>query len=181
MKICVLFPGVGYTVDRPLLYYTGKKARKMGYEIIGIRFHDLPKNIAGDEKKKRQAFEIAMEQTAEQLKSIDFDACEEILFAGKSIGTVVAAAYAKSLSENLRARIRFLYYTPLANTFSYAEPESGIVFTGTADPWVKPGEIPAAAGKLGLPCHIYENANHSLETGDVEHDIEILGEVIKYV
>ena len=31
-KIAIVFPGVGYTKDRPLLYYAGKLAVKRGYE-----------------------------------------------------------------------------------------------------------------------------------------------------
>lgn len=30
-KIAVLFPGIGYTCDKPLLYYTGKLAVARGY------------------------------------------------------------------------------------------------------------------------------------------------------
>ena len=33
-KIAVVFPGVGYTKDRPLLYYAGKLAAANGYELI---------------------------------------------------------------------------------------------------------------------------------------------------
>ena len=33
-KIAVLFPGIGYTCDKPLLYYTGKLAVARGYKIV---------------------------------------------------------------------------------------------------------------------------------------------------
>ena len=32
-KLAVLFPGVGYQIDRPLLYHSAKLARERGYEV----------------------------------------------------------------------------------------------------------------------------------------------------
>ncbi|MBO4864635.1 MAG: alpha/beta hydrolase [Eubacterium sp.] len=178
MKLCVLFPGVGYTVDRPLLYYSKKKALKLGYEVIELKFKDLPKDIKGDKEKQKEAYRLCLEQAEKKLKDIDWGSYSDILFVGKSIGTVIAASYAQSIEDKLKTEIRFLYMTPLAETFSLARPKSGIVFTGTADPWVVHEEIVEAAKKLELPCYIYENANHSLETGDVARDIEIAGDVM---
>lgn len=34
-KIAVLFPGIGYTCDKPLLYYSAKLAAEKGYEVAG--------------------------------------------------------------------------------------------------------------------------------------------------
>ena len=32
-KLAVIFPGIGYTADKPLLYYTTRLAKKHGYQI----------------------------------------------------------------------------------------------------------------------------------------------------
>ena len=36
-KIAVLFPGIGYHTDKPLLYYGKKLAGERGYEIVEIQ------------------------------------------------------------------------------------------------------------------------------------------------
>ena len=40
-KIAVIFPGLGYTADRPLLYYAGKIAMAHGYERRALNFSSL--------------------------------------------------------------------------------------------------------------------------------------------
>ena len=32
-KLAVIFPGIGYTADKPLLYYSRRIAANLGYEI----------------------------------------------------------------------------------------------------------------------------------------------------
>ena len=41
-KLAVLFPGVGYHVDRPLLYHSAKLARERGYEVCAVSYPPLP-------------------------------------------------------------------------------------------------------------------------------------------
>lgn len=37
-KAAVLFPGIGYHTDKPLLYYSKKIAAELGYEIIEVPY-----------------------------------------------------------------------------------------------------------------------------------------------
>ena len=46
-KIAVLFPGIGYHTDKPLLYYSKKLARKRGYEIVEVKYGPLPSGVKG--------------------------------------------------------------------------------------------------------------------------------------
>ena len=40
-KIAVIFPGVGYTKDRPLLYYSAKIAANCEYELRFVDFSGI--------------------------------------------------------------------------------------------------------------------------------------------
>jgi hypothetical protein len=51
-KIAVVFPGVGYTKDRPLLYYAGKLAAANGYELIHLDFSGIDWKLNRRLKKK---------------------------------------------------------------------------------------------------------------------------------
>ena len=41
MKIAVIFPGIGYTKDRPLLYFAGKIARERGFDLKFAKYPDI--------------------------------------------------------------------------------------------------------------------------------------------
>lgn len=154
MKIAVLFPGIGYHCDKPLLYYGGKIASQCQYEVLRVTFAGLGKSV-------EEAFEPAMAQTEEALAQIDWDRYEEILFVSKSVGTVVAAAYAKRHG----IRCRNIYYTPVAQTFHF-DPQPGIVFHGTDDSWVETAVVTGKCREYGLPLYIINGVEHSLEEKD---------------
>ena len=160
-KLAVVFPGIGYTADKPLLYYTSRLASKHGYQIRTVSYGTLPKNIKGDPEKMKQAFDLALEQTERSLSSIDWNSYGSILFISKSI------------ASRHDLTVKSILFTPLAETFSF--PLAGsIAFHGTADPWAETDSIRKLAAQKEVPLFLTQNANHSLETGDVLTDIFIL-------
>ncbi len=177
-KLAVFFPGVGYTNDKPLIYYSRKLSAAYGYEDIALQYSGFPEKRPGDTDRMEQFFRIAYEQTQEALKDVDFSAYEEILFVGKSIGTIVAARIASE--SPLNDRIRLVLYTPLERTFVYSFGNA-VAFTGTDDPWVgrKESRIKALCGERNIPCHIIPEGNHSLESGDVDQDIAALQDILR--
>ena len=97
-RLAVFFPGVGYTPDKPLLYHSRRIAEALGFDILTLTFSGFPKKIKGDEKKMRKSFDLALSQSREQLKEAKCSAYDEIVFLGKSIGAVAAAALAAEIS-----------------------------------------------------------------------------------
>ena len=174
-RLAVFFPGIGYTVDKPLMHYSRRLAEKHGFEICLLPYSGFPKKVKGDKDKMQESYKIALKQTKEMLSDIDFEDCDDILFVGKSIGTIVAAKIASQSA--VREHIRFIFYTPLEETFSFPVQDA-IVFTGSADPWVGEGRIPALCRESGLPCSVIPNANHSLETADPTQDILTLQRIM---
>ena len=78
-----------------------------------------------------KSYQLALEQTEDALAEIRTEDYEDILFIGKSIGTVVAAAAAVKLDK--AAKTRFLLFTPLEQTFLFPIHDA-IAFTGDNDP-----------------------------------------------
>ncbi|HBB60936.1 MAG TPA: alpha/beta hydrolase [Lachnospiraceae bacterium] len=176
-KLMIFFPGIGYTNDRPLLYYTGKMAAsEFGFTLKKVSYRGLPDKVKGDPVKMKEAFQAALRSAEDDLE-LDFSAYSEIVMVSKSIGTAAAGAYAKK--HDLCCRN--IYYTPLEETFSWIRPESGIAFHGTADPWAGDEAVIRGCEKLRIPLTVIENANHSLETGDVRKDIFNLGQMMEQV
>lgn len=168
-KIAVVFPGVGYHAEKPLLYYSRKIAEQYGYEIVCADYGTLPSGIKGDTKKMYEAYERAIGHVTEQLSPIDFSAYGKVLFLSKSIGTAVAASY--DACHKIGAG--HVYYTPVEASFQ-AIGREGIVFHGTGDDWADTCAIQEACKKRNLPLFLTENANHAMEVGDVLKDLEHL-------
>ena len=172
-KIAVFFPGIGYTNDKPLLYYSRKLAAEHGYEVVCTEYHDLPEKIKGNKEKMIQAGKMAFEQCRELLKEIDFAAYDEVLFMGKSIGTVIAAQYADAYVPTAR----LVLYTPLEATF-FPDIKDAIAFIGEADPWSELDEVKRLAAEKHVTLYTYPACNHSLECSSRKKNIEILGKVM---
>ena len=175
-KLACLFPGLGYTCDKPLLYYSWKLLKTAGWDIIPLQYSGLPSGVKGNPEKMRQAAFMALEQAERQLRDVDWIGYEDVLLIGKSIGTAVCAAYAKRHS----LKCRQILFTPVEDTFQFAGPDT-IAFHGTAYPWADTKAIVAVCEKLDIPLYLTENANHSLETGDVDADIMEIRKVMQII
>ena len=175
-RIACLFPGIGYTCDKPLLYYSGKLLKGMGWEIVPVPYSGFPDKVKGNPEKMRQCAEMALEQTEEILKDICLKQYREILFIGKSVGTAVCGAYAAKHGIACRR----ILFTPVEVTFQYAVGEA-IAFHGTADPWAETKMIRECCRKQSIPLCETKGANHSLETGNIDEDIRTIRRTMKIV
>ncbi len=168
MRIAVIFPGIGYNKDMPLLYYTRKILKHYcGDAVICVDYHDLPDDIRGDEQKMWKAANLAYAQASGQLKEIDFSVYTDIVFVGKSMGTVIAAEYATEHDINAMQ----IWMTPVEATFSCARVyrklfRNTIAFIGSADTWSDVDRIKEFAEELEIPLKVYPDCNHSLESDD---------------
>ena len=175
-RIACLFPGIGYTCDKPLLYYSWKLLKGMGWEVVPVPYTGFPPGVKGNPEKMRQAAEMALEQAEEILREIDWSGYSDILLIGKSVGTEAGAAYAR----RHQLRCRQIHFTPLESTFLLTSTRA-IAFHGTADPWAETKAIEEHCRRMGIPLYETEKANHSLETGNIDFDIENLRNTMKIV
>lgn len=177
-RLAVFFPGIGYTVDKPLMHYSRALAAAEGYEILLLPYSGFPKKIRGDKGRMRESYDIALSQAREMLSGTDLSSYEKVLFVGKSIGTIAAAQIAAE--SGVSERIRLVLYTPLEETFAFPINDA-VVFTGTKDPWVggENSRIAQLAEQAGCPCHLVADGNHSLETGDVLQDIRNMEKIME--
>lgn len=173
-KIAVIFPGIGYHADKPLLYYSRKLAVQYGYEVYCAEYGTLPSGVKGDAAKMYAAYEMALNGVTKQFSKTDFSFYEKVLFISKSIGTAVAAAY----TGNNRIKAGQVYYTPVEASFKAIGTE-GIVFHGTADDWARTEVIKEECSRRNLPLFLTEQTNHSMETGDTLKDLEILKKIMR--
>lgn len=178
-KLAIFFPGIGYHCDKPLLYYSRKLADEAGYKSIltldySLAGSNITGNIRGDKEKMQQAFYYLYKQAAKQLSSVIWSDYDEILFVSKSIGTVIASAYA----QNEHISCHQILYTPLYETYLFS-PQNAIAFIGTLDPWSNIEKVTDISGEQKIPLFLYPDANHSLETKDTLRNIKTLQDVME--
>lgn len=177
-KLAVIFPGIGYTCDRPFLYFGRKLAEAEGYEALCLEFKNLPRNSRGNRSLMAECAKGAMKQTKEQLSGVDFASYDQVVFLAKSIGTIAAGRYA---ADYLPAA-RLVLYTPLEATFEklpHNHAGHAIAFLGESDPWSDVARVKHLAANAKIPLYSYEDCNHSLETGDALKNIDILKDVME--
>ena len=168
-KLAVIFPGIGYHTDKPLLYYAKHLAAAFGYEIKEVPYGNFPSNVRGSAEKMEQSFRLALKQAEEILAEVRWEDFGDLLFVSKSVGTAVAAAYAGKYGLSTHN----LYYTPVAQSFQFIT-QDGIVFHGTSDPWAETAAIEQCCKERNLPLILIPEANHSLEVGEVGADLRNL-------
>ena len=176
-RIAVMFPGVGYTCGKPLLYYTAQAAKEAGYEIIRLDYGEDIHTFKGRNMEELESvIQKAFGRSLECLKKVNWEDYGEVLFVSKSIGTVVACRMEQALG--IRA-YQFLM-TPIPHTLPWLGQVKGIFFAGTADPYI-PEEMVRQAAKNHpeMAAGIYEGCNHSLEKpGDVLAGLDNLKDVV---
>lgn len=171
-KLVVFFPGMGYGMDSPLLYYADFLYETNGYERKVMDYQSIVLNLklSVEDKKK-----MIRESVINQAKDIEFDTYEEIVFISKSIGTVEAGWLAKQLS----VKVTQIFMTPMSDTISYFGADD-VVVIGTTDMAYE--NVKAACDEKGIRALYIENANHSLEVnGEPLKSIEVLKNVMKFI
>lgn len=178
-KLAVIFPGVGYTKDRPLLYYSGKMAAGYGFELRFLDFSGIKwsKEELKDPVFLNNTLERCLEITDTSFKDMDDLSGYELYFISKSIGTVVATAYAKK--HALKAGQ--ICFSPLTAIESYVTDKDTMLFYGDNDPMADHEIIEKIMDEKGLKGMRINGGNHSLETGDIGRDIDNLKDMMECI
>ena len=172
-NLIVLFPGAGYTVGSPLLYYADLKYANKGYERQRIGYGECLR-IDGS---RDEIFEATMSYVYEQVKDIDFAKYEDVLFVSKSLGTVLAGW----LADKLGCKIRHIYLTPIDDTLVYLKHGKNIslVVAGTADDSMDTTVLLEHCEREKIAVELIEGADHRLEiVGEPDANIDILKKIV---
>ena len=164
-----MFPGVGYNMDCPLLYYARFLHEAKGYEQIHMKYNSIffdPELTREEKTRKVRSY------VWEKAKDIDFSLYDKVVFLSKSFGTVEAGY----LADKLGISPTQIYLTPVPRALQYIK-EGDVVVIGTADEMYP--ECKAYCDEHGIHPLYIERANHSLEVeGKPFESLEILKDVM---
>lgn len=108
-KLAVMFPGIAYTNDKPVLYYSKELFIQKGYDVLDIEF-DYLKNkdfLFLSHYRKEIVFEEDIEGILNELNNLNY---REVIFNAKSMGTKAMAQIHNRLHFD---NIKIIWQTPL--------------------------------------------------------------------
>lgn len=177
-KLAVLFPGVRYGEDCPLLYYPGMKYEEKGYELVTA---DYQMNGENSLEHLKDFAEVAEGNVKKQLENMNLSQYEKIVFVEKSIGTVIGMKIEDELELE---HVTHVVLTPIHNTVSLLNEKRNISYmaTGNKDNMIDLSKLRQACKKYKIPLTVIKDVGHRLEKGtDTKRNLKILQEIMKKI
>jgi hypothetical protein len=182
-KLAVLFPGLGYTLDAPIFYYTRQLLKYLDYTVLGVdyRYKSHPDFEALSPLEKHKWFEYDMLQVSKALEK-ETSKYPELCFMGKSLGTVFLLNYVQQ--HELAKNTALIWITPsivTENIFQYLETSTyrSLLIVAGKDPHCDPAFINRVKQNATISSHLIENCGHSFEEpGHLEQSIVNMKEVM---
>ncbi len=150
----------------PLLYFGAKHYVDKDYEKV---FINHPASGNGLEEVYENAKSI--------LNSYDFSEYEDIVFVGKSMGTVVAC----KLKEELQIDASLVLFTPLKDTLPYIKADNRVALAaaGDNDRFLEWEVLSKHCEAENVPCYIEPGVGHGMEVKDnMAKNLQVISNVI---
>ncbi|MCM3699361.1 alpha/beta hydrolase [Paenibacillus macerans] len=164
-KLAVLFPGLHYSCDKPVLHYAGAAAVQNGFDLLALEYGYQAARVP----LQRVELPKVIEDIEKSLRPI-VTSYEEIVFIGKSLGTVVAG----EVAGRLGVPVRHLYLTPVRETIPYINQSAGVVVYGTKDELFCEEMAKQIAETDTRKVIAIPDADHSLEGASIHESMENL-------
>jgi hypothetical protein len=162
-RIATLLPGIGYTADMPLLYFTGRALLERGWAVDEVWWRAPNADVEA----------WASAQLPDLIERIHEAATP--LIVAKSLGTLAMPAV-------IGTQIAGIWLTPLLTNDPVASAaalldQRHLLVGGTADrAWVESAAASSPAHGLSI-----DGANHNLEVGETQSSLIILTRVLARV
>ncbi|KJL06167.1 MULTISPECIES: alpha/beta family hydrolase [Priestia] len=161
-RICFMFSGLGYTYEKPLLYYVTMLMIKHGIDVVHIHY-TYPKELMT--KSTDEIAGVMMQDIDLVLQDVlSHDDYKNIIFAGKSIGTIPLIQ--RMMKDDAYKDAVMLLLTPLLTRSELFESllestHKGLIAIGTRDHYYTEAVHQLKTNKMNIA--VIENADHSLD------------------
>jgi pimeloyl-ACP methyl ester carboxylesterase len=179
--LAVLFPGLNYTCEMPLLYYPASLLLQRGADVLEVKtdyttpaFQALP----GDERLRWAYADASAALQAGRAER----AYRNIILIGKSIGTL---ALSQLIASGQAQGALLIWLTPLLHQPALVEAAishrgPALFIVGTADRTYDPSALDRIRSANGANVIFIEGGNHSLEVeGDIYTSLNSMGEILR--
>ena len=180
-KIALIYPGLRYSCDKPLLHYTTEILLARGYDVLQL-WTDYDNPEFQGSSQAEQTVQLIEDGRALLQAGIQSSSYTDLILVGKSLGTLTMAFI---LSEEVNfPELKTIWLTPLF----HLPPVSKIVLELTAPAFVAGSmadhtfdstTTSQLSAKSNIIIKIIEDADHSLEIpGDPLRSTRILSSLI---
>jgi hypothetical protein len=184
-SLAVLFPGLRYTCDKPLLHYTTLSLASLGIDVLQL-WTDYTQAEFASLSQAEQVLRYLEDAHSALQAAQGQQAYPLLVLVGKSIGTLTMALLLGQADSSF-AQATTIWLTPLLNLPMVALAVQSLqtrtlIAGGTGDATFDPQILQAVRSQPGLKTLVFEGANHSLEIpGDPLRSVQFLGEVVQGV
>lgn len=181
-NVAIVFPGLAYNSQMPLLHYTIKTLFDSGLNVLAVDYdYSINPDFLGQSQSIRSDWLI--EDVESSLRAITEDQKQTVVcLVGKSLGTL-ALGHLLETHEDLRD-VKTIWLTPLIKNPQLLEQmlaymKDAILVIGAKDPHYDRDIIDRLNATTQLGGIVIEEANHSLEVeGDVTKSLRVLMQIV---
>ncbi len=178
--LAIIFPGLGYNADMPLLYYTAEVLVKSGADVLQVRYSYQSKSFQAlsQEAQYQKIIADCFAAYATATKQRDYT---RVTLVGKSLGTL-ALGYLLAQQHELK-KATFAYLTPLLNNEQLRKQitlvkHRALFVIGSSDPHYNADVLGDVEEKTGGVSLVAEHADHSLEVAEVQESVSIIKQYV---
>lgn len=184
--LAVIFPGYGYTVQGPVLFYSKLLLENMGYDVLAVeyRYNEDEEFDSATDHEQDEWFRCDISAVVELLKANK--QYNQYVFLGKSMGT---AALLHIAQTRLFTPAKYIWLTPddsFEDMVKYIDRSDlqSLIIGGGRDPYFRPELRSQLKGKAEIK--VFNNAGHSLEEqndvyASMENIKEAIAEIHKFI
>ena len=179
----IVLPGIGYSCQQPLLYYSTREFLQQGADVLWIEYNQRDDFTSLSET---EVIRCALADTSAACQAfLSERPYQRVTFIGKSLGTATMVYMLNTLA--LPAMIQTIWLTPLLrrqelrNLICEARPRS-LFIVGTADPHYDKHALLEVQMATRGDTLIIENADHSLEiANDIIQSLQAMERIIQAI
>lgn len=171
--LVLLFPGIRYTVDMPLLYYPGWYYRQQGYEVVPVSYGSQFDQVEFHNQDITAEIEAAKQYCFPQLQAVDYASYETVIFVSKSLGTVVAGW----AQQALHIVCQQIYLTPIHQTLPYLD-RGCMVIAGNEDKVLDPAILRAYCQAHAIEYHGFPGGHRIEVKQDISTNLKTIDAII---
>lgn len=183
-RLAILYPGMRYTCDKPLLYYTTELLLARGYDVLQL-WSDYRDDSFDQLSQAEKTIRLIADGQAIYHAGQQAGDYEKTILCGKSLGTLIMAFI---LNQNQDIPdLKTIWLTPLLNLPPVPEiilnNQKPIFIAGSlADLTFNSGPYDQFKSRTNITSYTIEEADHSLEVpGNTIQSINILDQIIRKI
>jgi predicted alpha/beta-hydrolase family hydrolase len=179
--LAVLLPGLNYTCDMPLLYYSTRLLEQRGADVLQLHADYVTRDFQAASPLERLQ-RLSADAQAVVESGLTRQSYTRLVLVGKSIGTL---ALASLMASPTAANAITIWLTPLLGQPWLVEAamkthSPALFVAGTADSTFDAAALKRIQDSRGAEAILVEGANHSLEIpGDPWQSIQKMGEIMQ--